>query len=158
MYVAVHRLVSTGCHGYLAILWLSILVTMKEPSWCSHPIQHLLHRFCFSQIEHLTKNHNIFVFLQLLLFPPIPPPSMCFPSHIYNPLSLFLLLSFAFLTIPPLSRSHLTSPLSLSSFSIPFHISISNPCFPPLCSNELTLLVLLCQFPIYSDDVNTLSF
>lgn len=111
----------TGCHGYLAILWLHRLRSPWSPGLALMS-QHPLHMFFQGVCRTNKKKHPppyMFNFLPLhsLLALPLPPPSAwLFPSHIYNPLSLFLLLSFAFLTIPPsLSRSPMFSPSHLVS-------------------------------------------
>lgn len=111
----------TGCHGYLAILWLHRLRSPWSPGLALMS-QHPLHMFFQGVCRTNKKKHPppyMFNFLPLhsFLALPLPPPSAwLFPSHIYNPLSLFLLLSFAFLTIPPsLSRSPMFSPSHLVS-------------------------------------------
>lgn len=138
----------TGCHGYLAILRLHRLRSPWSPGLALMS-QHPLHMFFQGVCRTNKKKHPppyMFNFLPLhsFLALPLPPPSAwLFPSHIYNPLSLFLLLSFAFLTIPP-SHSHV---LSLSSRFPPLPLALPpSPIFLlplSLRSNELTLLTTL---------------
>lgn len=86
--VCTRLLAWAGCHGYLAILWLSLprspwsLCSLQYPSIPKVFPRHVPHQ------NHAQTYPLFFFFPQSQFSPPLPHPSIArFPPHIYNSLS-----------------------------------------------------------------------
>lgn len=110
----------------------STVVTVEAPGWCLYPCIPHTDFNCLIQIvlvfSSICSSITLFSSNSIIY-------TSCFPFLIYNPLSLFLLLSLASLTIPPRPVFYSISLISFPSFP-PFlplssFLSPSPTPFPP---------------------------
>lgn len=126
MSMCYHGLASTGCHGYLAILWLLWSPWIQGWYWYSSIFPA---RFFLKGVFSTPKKTSSYIFSFSSTITPFSSNSTCIRLLTFTIHSLFILLSFAFLTIPPLSL------LVSYFFSLSSHLSLL--CLPLLLSASL---------------------